>query len=191
MHLISTSVKTFLQLITLALLVSLLVMSGVRAQEERFAVAVVDVRLLLQKAPQSEEASRVLKERFLPQEKELDDEAQAIKQLEEELSKDQALLSKEERITRERDLRQRKRVRNRTLEDYREDLRLERNAALDEVQRQVFDAIETVRASKNIDVVIQDYVAVNSEVDITDDVLALLGTLLKESQEQAEAAAAN
>lgn len=191
MYLFCSPVKAFTQLISIAVLTFFLVMSGAKAADEHFVIAVVDVRLLLQKAPQSDEASRVLKERFLPQEKALDDEALAIKQLEEELAKDQNTLTKEEIIARERDIRQRKRKRNRDLEDYREDLRLERNTALDDVQRQVFDAIEMVRAAKKIDVVIQDYVAVNPDVDITNDVLKLLGKLLKESQQQeAEAATA-
>lgn len=188
MYFILTSAEKLSQRMMMLGLLVVLSMSGVRAADERFAIAVVDVRLLLQKAPQSDEASRVLKERFLPQEKALDDEAATIKRLEEELLQDQAQLSKEEQINRERDLRQRKRERNRALEDYREDLRLERNAALDEVQRQVFEAIDQVRAAKNIDVVIQDYVAANPDVDITDEVLTFLGKLLKESQKPKEAA---
>ncbi|CAA6807809.1 MAG: Unknown protein [uncultured Thiotrichaceae bacterium] len=188
MHLIF-SVKTFFQLIMLSSF--LFIVPDVSAAEKRSTIAVVDVRLLLQTAPQTAEATRILKERFIPQEKELEDEALAIKNLEERLVRDKAKLSKEERITRERDLRQRKRERNRALEDYREDVRLERAAALDEVQRQVLDAIESVRASKNIDVVIQDYVAASPEVDITNDVLALLGKLLKDSQRPTIEGAAN
>lgn len=190
MHLILSPAKVFTKLVVLAALMFFIGMSDAKSADKHFAVAVVDVRLLLQKAPQSDEASRILKERFLPQEKALDDEALAIKQLEEELARDQKDLTKEDKIARERDIRQLKRERNRALEDYREDLRLERNAALDDVQRQVFEAIEMVRAARSIDVVIQDYVAVNPEVDITDDVLELLRKLLKESQEQEAAEAA-
>ena len=152
------------------------------AEEQRVAIGVVDLRMLLQKAPQSEEATRQLKTRYKPQEKQLENSKQEIDALEDQLRQQRDTLLREQIINSEREIRNRKRIQNRALEDYREDLRLARADALGEVQKQVNDAIEQVRAEKNIDVIIQDYLAASEKVDITGDVLSYLKRQLEDSK---------
>jgi len=146
------------------------------------SVAVVNVRYLLQHAPQSDAASNELKKRFLSKEKDLDAEAEAIRAFEESIRKSEDKLSREEKIEKERELRSRKRTQNRALEDYREDLRLAKSAALDDVQKMVFEAIDEVRKVKKIDIVIQDYVSASERVDITKAVIVFLAEKLKQDK---------
>ncbi len=145
-------------------------------------IAVVNVRHLLQHAPQSEKASKALKQRFSSKELELDSKAEAIRKFEESIRQTEGQLSRSEIIEKERELRSRKRTQNRALEDYREELRLAKNTALDDVQKAVFEAIDVVRKTQKIDIVIQDFVSASERVDITKIVLSYLAEKLKEEQ---------
>lgn len=150
------------------------------------AIAVVNVRHLLQHAPQSEKARKKLKQRFLKKEQELDIEAEAIRKFEDSIKQIEEQLSRHDKIEKERELRSRKRAQTRDLEDYREDLRLAKNMALDGVQKVVYDAIDQVRRSKNIDIVIQDFVSASERVDITSTVLSYLADKLKENKKKSK-----
>ncbi len=154
------------------------------ARDFGVSVAVVNVRYLLQHAPQSDEASKLLKKRFLAKERELDKEAEAIRKFEEALRQSEDQLTREEKIEKERELRSRKRTQNRALEDYREDLRLAKSAALDDVQEAVFEAIAEVRKQEHIDIVIQDFVSASERVDITKKVLSYLAKKLQSEKQK-------
>ncbi len=151
--------------------------------KEFVSVGVVNVTYLMEKAPQSEVASALLKSKFSPQEKKLALELDELNKLEVELdkikkSKKNATLQRQK----ERELRSRKRIRSRTLQDFREELRFARDSALDDVQKEVFRAIDEVRVEQNIDIVLQDYVSASQAVDITPLVLDYLKGKLDGSQ---------
>ena len=151
--------------------------------KEFVSVGVVNVTYLMEKAPQSEVASAQLKSKFSPQEKKLALEIDELNKLEIELdkikrSKKNATLQRQK----ERELRSRKRIRSRTLQDFREELRFARDSALDDVQKEVFRAIDEVRVEQNIDIVLQDYVSASQAVDITPLVLDYLKNKLDSSQ---------
>ena len=151
--------------------------------KEFVSVGVVNVTHLMEKAPQSEVASTQLKRKFSPQEKKLALELDELNKLEVELNKlkeskkNVALLRQKER-----ELRTRKRIRSRSLQDFREELRFSRDSALDEVQKEVFRAIDEVRIQLNIDIILQDYVSATQDVDITPVVLEYLKKKLEASQ---------
>lgn len=148
-------------------------------------VGVVNVTYLMEAAPQSEIASVQLKKKFSPQEKKLAIDLDQINALELELNemkvakKDIELQRQKERV-----LRSRKRSRTRSLQDFREELRFARDVALDEVQKEVFRAIDEVRIQQKIDIVLQDYVSASKRVDITPLVLKYLKDRLKKSPEK-------
>ena len=151
--------------------------------KEFVSVGVVNVTHLMERAPQSEVASTQLKRKFSPQEKKLALELDELNKLEVELNKlkeskkNVALLRQKER-----ELRTRKRIRSRSLQDFREELRFSRDSALDEVQKEVFRAIDEVRIQLNIDIILQDYVSATQDVDITPVVLEYLKKKLEASQ---------
>jgi len=139
------------------------------------SVGVVNVSFLMENAPQSEIASNQLKEQFSPQEKKLANELREINALELELNEIKiAKKNLDLQRKKERELRSRKRLRSRSLQDFREELRFARDAALDDVQKEVFRAIDEVRIKKNIDIVLQDYISASQKVDITPAVLGHL-----------------
>lgn len=145
-------------------------------EKEAVSVGVVNVTFLMENAPQSDLASNRLKEKFLPQEKKLAEALEEINNLEGALEKLITLKNIDSDLKRQkqRELRARKRARGRSLQDFSEELRFARNAALDDVQKEVFSAIDDVRKQQNIDIIIQDYISANKRVDITPLVLEYL-----------------
>jgi len=148
--------------------------------EEAISVGVVNVTFLMENAPQAEVASSQLKAKFLPQEQKLSKELDKINDLEIELKKLSSSKSDTDLIRqKERELRSHKRIRSRSLQDFREELRFSRDAALDVVQKEVFSAIDEVRKAEKIDIVLQDYISASKRVDITPLVLAFLNEKLE------------
>lgn len=153
--------------------------------QESTSVGVVNVTFLMENAPQSDLASNLLKEKFLPQEKKLAEELEEINNLEAELKKiiAQKNLNTDVKRQKERELRSKKRARNRSLQDFREELRFARDTALDDVQKEVFSAINEVRKKQKIDIVLQDYISADERVDITPKVLEYLkGKINKQAE---------
>ena len=148
--------------------------------EEIISVGVVNVTFLMENAPQAEAASGQLKAKFVPQEQKLSKELDKISELEVELKQLSASRSDTDLIRqKERELRSRKRTRNRSLQDFREELRFARDAALDVVQKEVFSAIDEVRKAEEIDIILQDYISASKRADITPLVLDFLNKKLK------------
>ncbi|MEH6456782.1 MAG: OmpH family outer membrane protein [Cocleimonas sp.] len=142
---------------------------------EFVSVGVVNVTYLMESAPQAEIASVKLKSKFSPQEKELAKDLNEINALELELNEIKvAKKGLELQRQKERQLRSRKRLRSRLLQDFREELRFARDLALDEVQKEVFKAIDQVRIQEKIDIILQDYISASKRVDITPVVLEYL-----------------
>ncbi|RVU86021.1 OmpH family outer membrane protein [Leucothrix sargassi] len=159
--------------------------------ESNVSIAVVNVTYLLKNAPSADLASQTLKDRFSPREKSLADEQSRIKQLEAELDRNKNSWEEDRVLQRSREIRAINREYTRSLEDFREELRFARDAALDDVQKGVFQAIEEVRIKRKIDIVIQDYVTASQRVDLTPHVLnhlqAKLESELKQQSEQDKA----
>lgn len=146
------------------------------------SVGVVNVTYLMENAPQAEVASNKLKSKFLPQEKVLAQGLEEIQRLETQLEKKSRILNVSQKRQEERELRAKKRARSRTLQDFREELRFARDSALDDVQKEVFQAIDSVRSQQDIDIILQDYVSASKRVDITANVLKHLVEKLAKEQ---------
>ncbi len=148
--------------------------------EEKISVAVVNITFLMENAPQAEVASSQLKTKFFPQEQNLSKELDAINYLEIELKNITASKVDTDIIRqKERELRSRKRTRSRLLQDFREELRFSRDAALDIVQKEVFSAIDEVRKAEKIDIILQDYISASKRANITPLVLDFLNKKLE------------
>ncbi|MEB8431017.1 OmpH family outer membrane protein [Cocleimonas sp. KMM 6892] len=156
--------------------------------KEFVSVGVVNVTFLMEKAPQSEVASAQLKSKFSPQEQKLALELDELNKLEIELEKiKKSKKNLNLQRQKEQELRSRKRIRSRSLQDFREELRFARDSALDDVQKEVFKAIDEVRIQQNIDIVLQDYVSASQSVDITPLVLEYLKNKLDGTQARSTA----
>ncbi|MGK0270902.1 MAG: outer membrane protein [Cocleimonas sp.] len=160
--------------IVFAFFLQSLFISNINAADS-VSVGVVNVTFLMENAPQSEIASVKLKSKFSSQETKLAADLREINVLELELNEIKVSKEKVElQRQKERELRTRKRIRGRSLQDFREELRFARDVALDEVQKEVFRAIDQVRKQKKIDIVLQDYISASKSVDITPAVLEYL-----------------
>jgi outer membrane protein len=146
------------------------------------SIAVVNVTYLMENSPEAELASQKLREQFAPKERALALEQDVITQLETVRERNLSVWSEDEVRRAEREIRGLKRERARTLEDFREELRFARDSALDEVQKSVFLAIEEVRLERGIDIIIQEYVAASTRVNLTPFVITYLQDKLKQQQ---------
>lgn len=138
-------------------------------------IAVVNVSVLLDEAPQAAAASEQLKAQYSPRELQLDAEQKRIQQLQDMLQREStsSAISADEKLQRERSLRKAQRVFSRKIEDFREELRTARDRAFEGVQTQIFQAIGHVREQRQIDVVLKEsqFVAASDSIDITELVL--------------------
>lgn len=156
------------------------------SEKEPVSVGVVNVTFLMKNAPQADLASNNLKEKFLPQEKKLAEELEKINVIEGKLEKliSSRNINDDIKRKKEREIRSRKRARSRSLQDFREELRFARDAALDDVQKEVFSAIDDVRKIQKIDIIIQDFISANKRVDITPLVLEYLKSKLSDAPQK-------
>lgn len=140
-------------------------------------VGFIDVKRVLKESPQAEEGERALEREFGPRDRELIALQKTLKQEEEKLSRDGAIMSDEARHKLERDVRQTRRDLRRSREELQEDFNIRRNEILAQLQRQAGEAIKTLARREHFDLVLSDGVMYAGErVDITDEVIAQMRT---------------
>ena len=152
------------------------------AKAEGVSIGVVNVSYIMENAPQSARSSIKLKAKFIEKEQELSKKQGEITLLEKKKSSEALISNNEKKAQLDREIRTKKRAHSRALEDFREELRFARDAALDEVQKEVYEAIAEVRVKRDIDIIIQEYVSASQRVDITDDVLIFLREKINKKQ---------
>jgi outer membrane protein len=151
--------------IGMALLVLLTSMSLSAAE---LKIGFVNVAKLLEKAPQAEKAKKELEREFAPRDKKLVAEQKEIKQMEEKLGKDAAVMSENEKQRLEKDILNRKREAKRMQDEFREDFNLRRNEELTQLQKEIFEAIQSLAKEENFDLLLTDGVVYASEtIDVT------------------------
>ncbi len=150
-------------------------------------VGYVDAARLLEEAPQAKKATQRLKEEFAPREDEMIAIQNELKQLEERLNRDGAIMSEAERRRISMDILARKRELRRLQEDFREDINLRRNDAIGNLQQLIKQAIEEVGRKGKFDLIFYEGIAyANPELDITDRVLEGLKRLDEQSRKRSE-----
>jgi outer membrane protein len=162
----------------LLLMLALLGQAAAWAEEpvpQPVRIAIVNVATLLDNAPQSRAADAKLKLDFVHREQKLEAEQKAIQQLEDELaSRNEAgSLLEEEKVQRQRELRDRQRKYAREMEDFREEVRAARDMAIDTLQAGIIQAIGEVRKQEKIDIVLREsnYIVASDRIDITAKVM--------------------
>jgi len=134
-------------------------------------IGFVNVARLLEKAPQAEQAKKELEREFSPRDKKLVAEQKEIKQMEERLAKDSAVMSQSERDRLDRDILGRKREAKRAQDEFREDFNLRRNEELTQLQKEIFEAIQSLAKEGNYDLLLTDGVVfANESIDVTSQV---------------------
>jgi outer membrane protein len=154
-----------------ALLLMGLSMAATATMAADLKIGFVNVPKLLEKAPQAEKAKKELEREFSPRDKRLVAEQKEIKQLEEKLAKDGAVMSDGERQKLEKEVLNRKREGKRLQDEFREDFNIRRNEELGKLQREVFEAIQALAKEEGFDLLLTDGVVFASEqIDVTEKV---------------------
>ena len=141
-------------------------------------IGAVNINKLMENAPQAKAASDSMRDRFSTREKKLLAERDEIRKLEEQYQKDADVMSKSEKETLERNIRERLREFKRESDAFTEDFSIARNEVLNEIQTDVYKAIVDVAEAEKFDLIVSESVLYASKrVDITDKVLQRLKAL--------------
>lgn len=136
-------------------------------------IGVVDIGRLLDESPQAKSAMKALQDEFAPRQRNLVSEETKLREEQQKLERDAAVMGESERRDAERDLRQRTRELARQQNEYLEDLNLRRNEELGQLQRRLLEEVQSFARANNYDLIVGDGVLYASNaVDVTADVLA-------------------
>jgi len=148
---------------------------GINVQAAELKIGFVNAAEVLEKAPQADDARQRLEKEFSPRDKKLVASQEAVRKLDEKLSRDGAIMSESERRKLERDILSQKRELKRLQDEFREDLNIRRNEAFDKLRRRVFEVINDIAKSEKYDLVVSDGVVfANDRVNMTGKVIARL-----------------
>jgi outer membrane protein len=142
----------------------------VSAQELK--IGVVNVPLLMDRAPQTKAAMDALQEEFAPRQREFTARAKELEDLTAKLQKDAAVMGETERRNADKQLRDLQREVARLQTEFQEDLNLRQNEELGNLQRSLLAEVQTYAQTEGFDLVVGDGVLfASTTVNITDDVL--------------------
>jgi len=147
--------------------------SAVAAKELK--IGFVNSSVLLDQAPQAEQARKDLEREFSSREKEIIDAQRAAQELEQKLSRDAVTMSDSERARQERELNRRLRELQRMQNEFRDDLNLRKNEELGRLQRKVLDTIQVLAREEGYDLILAEGVVyADDRVNVTGEVLRRL-----------------
>jgi outer membrane protein len=135
-------------------------------------IGFVNSSVLLEQAPQAEQAKQKLEQEFSAREEELRQLRQEIQGLEGRLNREGVTMTDSDRSDLERELNRKLRDLQRQQSNFRDDLNLRKNEELGKLQRLVLEAIREVARDKGYDLVLSEGVVYSAErVELTEDVL--------------------
>ena len=136
--------------------------------EDSYKLGAVNAARVLEQSPQAEAARKMIEKEFSPRDKELVAEQKKIKDLEDKLNKDGAIMSEGERNKLERDVLAKKRDLKRSQDEFREDLNFRRNEEFAKIQKKIIEAIQKVAKENNYDVILgEGVIYASTKVDIS------------------------
>jgi outer membrane protein len=135
-------------------------------------IGFVNLGRISAEAPQAKAANDQLKREFESREQEVLAMQKDLRQLEEKLSRDAAVMKEADRARMERDLRAREREVRRMYDELREDLNIRRNEELGKFQRRVNAIVQQLAKEEGFDLILIDGVIhVSERIDITSRVI--------------------
>lgn len=133
-----------------------------------YKIGAVNAVRILEQSPQAEIMRKEIEKEFSPRDQELVAMQKKLKDNEDRLSKDSAIMSDTERKKLERDIINQRRELKRSQDEFREDLTFRRNEEIAKIQKEIVEAIQVVAKENNFDLVLSDGVIFASpKVDIT------------------------
>ncbi len=160
------------QLVKAMMIIALLSAFTVPAIAQEMKIGVVNVPVLMDRAPQAKVAMDALQEEFAPRQREILAKQKEYEELGGKVQRDVAVMGETERRNAENDLRNLQREVTRLQNEFREDLNLRRNEELGSLQRALLEEVQTYAKSAGFDLVVGDGVLYASDsVNITENVL--------------------
>lgn len=143
--------------------------------EATMRIAFVNTPTVLEQAPQAEAVRTTLQSEFSPRDAGLVAEQKKVKDLEDKLARDGAVMSESERRKLERDILGQKREIKRARDEFTEDFNIRRNDELAKMQREIALSIVSLAKERGYDLILENGVIYASDrVDITKDVIERL-----------------
>ena len=160
------------QLIRVTLAVALVsTFCGVAFAQE-LKVGVVNIPILMERAPQAKVAMDALQEEFAPRQRTIVAKQAEFEELTERVRRDFDVMGETERRNAEKELRDLQREVTRLQTEFREDLNLRRNEELGKLQRSLLKEVQDYAQTTNYDLIVGDGVLyASSTVNITELVL--------------------
>ncbi|MEX0706883.1 MAG: OmpH family outer membrane protein [Woeseia sp.] len=150
----------------------LVVVFALPAAAQELKVGVVNVPLLMDRAPQTKAAMDALEEEFAPRQREILAKQKEYQDLSEKVQRDVAVMGEAERRNAERDLRDLQREVQRLQTEFREDLNLRRNEELGNLQRALLKEVQDYAQTAGFDLIVGDGVLYASNaINVTELVL--------------------
>lgn len=160
-----------------ALGIALLCAFAVSAQAQELKIGVVNVSVILERAPQTKEAMDALQEEFAPRQREFAAKATELEELMAKIQQDAAVMGETERRNADRDYRDLQREVARLQTEIQEDWNLRQNEELGILQRNVILEVRTYSQAQGYDLVVGDgIVFASTAVNITEEVLRAIET---------------
>ena len=145
---------------------------AIPAAAQELKIGVVNIPVLMERAPQTKAAMDALREEFAPREREYLARQKELQDLTAKVQKDVAVMGETERRNAEKNLRDLRRDVDRLGNEYREDVNLRQNEELAKLQRSVLKDVQDYAAAEGYDLVVGDGVLfASSAVNITEEVL--------------------
>lgn len=142
------------------------------ASAQDLKVGVVNVPVLMERAPQAKVALDALQEEFAPRQRDIVAKQKELEELSNKVQRDLAVMGESERRNAEKDLRDLQREVQRLQTEFREDLNLRRNEELGNLQRSLLKEVQDYAETAGYDLVVGDGVLyASSAVNITEVVL--------------------
>ena len=142
------------------------------ATGQELKIGVVNVPLLMQRAPQAAAVSDALTEEFQPRQREIVAKQKEYEELTERVQRDLSVMGETERRNAEKDVRELQREISRLQNEFQEDLNLRRNEELGVLQRALLKEVQEYAQGAGYDLVVGDGVLYASNaVNITENVL--------------------
>ncbi|KMZ11903.1 Outer membrane protein H precursor [Candidatus Burkholderia humilis] len=160
--------------LALALALSMVLGLGTAASAQEARIAAVNSDRILRESAAAKAAQSKLEQEFSKRDKALQDMAQRLKSLSDNVDKNGASMSPADRAARQRDLAQLDVDFQRKQREFREDLNQRRNEELAAVLERANKVIKQIAEQQHYDLIVQEAVYVSPRIDITDQVLKAL-----------------
>jgi outer membrane protein len=173
---IASRVLTYAAQVTIPMLIvaTLPLAAQAEAQAQEVRIGIVNTERILRDSAPAKAAELKLKQEFVKRDEELQKLASRLKETNDKLERDSAVLAENERTKRQREAAELDRELQRRTREFREDVNQRKNEELSQVVERSRKVIRQVAEQEKYDLVVEDAIYFNGRIDITDKVLRAL-----------------